>query len=104
MDSCNITVFLRRSFKTGEEQISVIMKRPSGKPTMRILVVEDEEKVASFIKKGLEQSAYTVDLADNGEDGLEMARSNEYDAIVLDIMLPGMDGLQIVRELRSRGS
>jgi heavy metal response regulator len=71
---------------------------------MRILVVEDEEKVASFIKKGLEQSAYTVDLADNGEDGLEMARSNEYDAIVLDIMLPGMDGLQIVRELRGRGS
>jgi DNA-binding response OmpR family regulator len=71
---------------------------------MRILVVEDEEKVASFIKKGLEQSAYTVDWAPTGEEGLELARANEYHAIVLDIMLPGKDGLQIVRELRERGS
>src|SRR5262249_12518545 len=71
---------------------------------MRILVVEDEEKVASFIKKGLEQSAYTVDWASTGEDGLEMARAHEYDAIVLDIMLPGIDGFDVVRQLRGRGS
>ena len=71
---------------------------------MRILVVEDEEKVASFIKKGLEQSAYTVDWAPTGEEGLELARANEYHAIVLDLMLPGKDGLQVVRELRQRGS
>src|SRR4051794_29124713 len=70
---------------------------------MRILVIEDELKVASFIKKGLEQSAYTVDWAENGEDGLEFARSNDYQAIILDIMLPGKDGLQVVRELRQRG-
>jgi DNA-binding response OmpR family regulator len=70
---------------------------------MRILVIEDEEKVASFIEKGLEQSAYTVDWAANGEDGLEFARSNEYQAIVLDIMLPGKSGLEVVRELRARG-
>lgn len=70
---------------------------------MRILVIEDELKVASFIKKGLEQSAYTVDWAENGEDGLEFARSNEYQCILLDIMLPGKDGLQVVRELRQRG-
>jgi two-component system OmpR family response regulator len=70
---------------------------------MRILVIEDEEKVASFITKGLEQSAYTVDWAATGEDGLEFARANEYQAIVLDIMLPGKDGLQVVRELRGRG-
>jgi DNA-binding response OmpR family regulator len=70
---------------------------------MRILVIEDEEKVASFIEKGLEQSAYTVDWAATGEDGLEFARSNEYQAIVLDIMLPGKSGLEVVRELRARG-
>src|SRR2546421_381228 len=70
---------------------------------MRILVIEDEDKVASFIEKGLQQSAYTVDWAATGEDGLEFARTNEYQAIILDIMLPGMDGLKVVRELRARG-
>lgn len=70
---------------------------------MRILVVEDEEKVASFVRKGLEQSSYTVDVATNGEEGLVLATSNEYAAIVLDVMLPGRDGLSVVRELRQRG-
>jgi len=71
---------------------------------MRILVVEDEEKVASFIKKGLQQSAYTVDWVPTGEEALDYARSADYDAIVLDIMLPGIDGLQVVRQLRESGS
>src|SRR5690348_6205194 len=71
---------------------------------MRILVIEDEEKVASSICKGLEQSAYTVDWAPDGETGLDMARSADFDAIVLDLMLPGKDGLQVVRELRGSGS
>ena len=71
---------------------------------MRILVVEDEEKVASFVRKGLEQSAYTVDVAVTGEDALDLAEVNEYDAIVLDVMLPGRDGLSVVRELRSQGN
>src|SRR6476620_3596227 len=70
---------------------------------MRILVVEDEDKVASFIKKGLEQSSYTVDSVTTGEDALTFGVANAYDAIVLDIMLPGRDGLSVVRELRSRG-
>lgn len=70
---------------------------------MRILVIEDEEKVANFIRKGLEQSAYTVDVAPTGEDGVALADVNDYHAVVLDIMLPGMDGLQVVRELRARG-
>ncbi len=67
---------------------------------MRILVVEDEEKVASFIKKGLEQCSYTVDVVTTGEDALASAAVNEYSVIVLDIMLPGMDGLAVVRQLR----
>lgn len=70
---------------------------------MRILLIEDEEKVANFIRKGLEQSAYTVDVAPTGEDGVALADVNDYHAVVLDIMLPGMDGLQVVRELRARG-
>ena len=71
---------------------------------MRILVVEDEEKVASFVRKGLEQSAYTVDVATNGEDAIELATVNDYDAMVLDVMLPGRDGLSVVRELRALGN
>jgi len=70
---------------------------------MRILVVEDEEKVASFVKKGLEQSSYTVDTVTTGDDALAFALATAYDAIILDIMLPGRDGLSVVRELRSRG-
>jgi DNA-binding response OmpR family regulator len=71
---------------------------------MRILVVEDEEKVASFVRKGLEQSAYTVDVAATGDDALELTAVNDYDAVVLDIMIPGRDGLSVVRELRSMGN
>ncbi len=71
---------------------------------MRVLVVEDEEKVASFVRKGLEQSSYTVDVAYNGETGLEYALTNDYGMIVMDVMLPGRDGLSVVRELRAKGS
>jgi DNA-binding response OmpR family regulator len=71
---------------------------------VRILVVEDEEKVASFIRKGLEQMSYMVDSAGTGEDALALALSTPYDAMVLDVMLPGRDGLSVVRELRARGS
>jgi DNA-binding response OmpR family regulator len=71
---------------------------------VRILVVEDEEKVASFIRKGLEQMAYGVEVASAGEEALEKALSTRFDAIVLDLMLPGRDGLSVVRELRRRGS
>ena len=70
---------------------------------MRILVVEDEEKVASFVRKGLEQSSYTVDVAVHGEDALAHVAVHEYAAIVLDLMLPGRDGLSVVRELRQKG-
>jgi DNA-binding response OmpR family regulator len=75
-----------------------------GRNRVRILVVEDEDKVASFIRKGLEQMAYTVETAGTGEEALALALSTRYDAIVLDVMLPGRDGLSVVRELRARGS
>ena len=70
---------------------------------MRILIVEDEEKVASFIRKGLEQSAYTVDWAPTGREGLDHARASEYQAILMDLMLPDTDGLDVVRQIRQLG-
>jgi heavy metal response regulator len=67
---------------------------------VRLLVVEDESKVASFIKKGLGEEGYAVDLAADGEAGLAMALERVHDLIILDIRLPKMDGLQVLRMLR----
>lgn len=69
---------------------------------MRVLVVEDEKKVASFIKRGLEEESFTVDVAYDGEEGLDMAANNPYDVILMDLMLPKKDGLSVIRELRER--
>lgn len=70
---------------------------------MRILLVEDEKNVAAFIKKGLEEEFYTVDVAENGADGLLIANSNGYDLMVLDIMLPEMNGIELCKRLREKG-
>ena len=67
---------------------------------MRLLLVEDEKKVASFIKKGLAEEGYAVDLAADGETGLVMGLDGVHDLIILDINLPGKDGLSVLRELR----
>ena len=67
---------------------------------MRVLVVEDEKRLAAGLKKGLEAEGFAADVALNGTDGLWMARENPYDAIVLDIMLPGMNGYQVCATLR----
>lgn len=67
---------------------------------MRILLVEDEKKVASFIKKGLEEEGYAVDLASDGESGLQMALDGVHDLVLLDIQLPKKDGLAVLHELR----
>lgn len=67
---------------------------------MKILVVEDEHLIASALKKGLEQEHYTVDLAFDGVEGFDLASTGDYDIILLDLMLPKMDGLEICRQLR----
>ncbi|MDE3017488.1 MAG: response regulator transcription factor [Nitrospirota bacterium] len=67
---------------------------------MRILVVEDETKVASFIRKALEEESYAVDVCSDGPTGLDLGQSGAYDLIVLDIMLPGLTGLEVLKELR----
>lgn len=67
---------------------------------MRILVVEDDKKIASFIIRGLKQAGFAVDHAANGEDGIHLALHEPYDAAVVDIMLPKLDGLSLIEELR----
>lgn len=69
---------------------------------MKVLIVEDEKKIASFVRKGLEAQGFVVEHALNGDDGYLLATTRPYDALVLDIMLPGRDGLSILRNLRER--
>jgi DNA-binding response OmpR family regulator len=69
---------------------------------MRILIIEDEKKLADSIKKGLEQESYAVDAAYEGSDGFGLAVTYDYDLIILDLMLPGMDGMEICRKLREK--
>lgn len=68
---------------------------------MRLLIVEDEKKTGEYLKKGLTESSFTVDLADNGIDGLHLAMSEDFDLIILDVMLPKLNGWQILQTLRS---
>jgi two-component system OmpR family response regulator len=71
---------------------------------MRILVVEDDKKIASFIVKGLKQSGFAVDHAVDGEAGLLLAETTQFDAVVLDLMLPKLDGLSLLQRLRAKGA
>jgi len=70
---------------------------------VRLLVVEDEKKVADFIRRGLEEEGYTVDVAPDGREGLNLALSREPELLILDINLPKIDGLEVLRRLRERG-
>lgn len=69
---------------------------------MRILVAEDEKKIALLLRKGLAEQGYAVDVCHNGDEALALATSEPYDAIILDIMLPGRDGLSVLRQLREK--
>jgi len=71
---------------------------------MKILVIEDERKSAQYLEKGLRESGYDVDVAEQGDTGLKMALGGEYDLIILDIMLPCRDGWSILREMRKSGT
>ena len=77
--------------------------RNEGFPCVRILLVEDESRVAAFIVKGLREHAYAVDVARDGEQALYQAAVNEYDLVILDVMLPIKDGHAVCRELRASG-
>ncbi len=87
--------------------VALGFKRPGGGPgatTLKILVIEDSARMARSLKKGLSEECYTVDIADDGATGLELARGGEYDLLLLDINLPDMDGFALIRALRQRRS
>jgi heavy metal response regulator len=71
---------------------------------MRLLLVEDERKISTYVKRGLEESGYAVDPAYTGQEALDWAEAASYDLIILDILLPEMDGISVCRELRRRGN
>jgi two-component system copper resistance phosphate regulon response regulator CusR len=71
---------------------------------VKILVVEDDKKTASYLRKGLTESGFIVDIAEEGEDGLHLARNGDYDLVVLDVMLPRRDGWSVLAELRRCGN
>ncbi len=71
---------------------------------MRLLLVEDDERIARFVAKGLRENAYAVDVAANGEDALYQAEINTYDLIILDVMIPEKNGFEVCRELRETGA
>ncbi len=70
---------------------------------MKILIAEDEPKTGNYLRRGLSEAGYVVDLVDNGPDGLHLAMNGGYDLVILDVMLPGMDGWQVLRNLRTGG-
>jgi len=70
---------------------------------MRVLVVEDDPEISRFVVRGLTEERYVVDLVEDGASAIDMAAAEEYDAIVLDLMLPGVDGFEVCRRLRTRG-
>lgn len=71
--------------------------------SMRLLVVEDELSIANFVRQGLNEAGYAVDVVSNGREGLDYALAAEYDVLILDIMLPKLDGIQLLRQLRHQG-
>ena len=71
---------------------------------MKILVIEDDKRTAAYLKKGLEENRFVVDVAFDGEQGLELSMSNPYDLVILDVMLPGKDGWAVMSEFQRRGS
>lgn len=80
-----------------------IRKNAGGFMTARILVIEDDEAILKFLRRGLAYEGYQVDTAADGQSGLALALDNQYDLVVLDLMLPGLDGLEVCRRLRAGG-
>jgi two-component system copper resistance phosphate regulon response regulator CusR len=94
---------LRWPAACGPSLVLTSIRNPSIKRTVKILVVEDEKKAAAYLRKGLAENGYVVDLAADGEDGLRLARSGGYELVILDVMLPGRDGWSVLGELRREG-
>ena len=87
----------------GPSHLFLIQKRDAGRH-MRVLIVEDELKMASLVRRGLAEEGHPADVAATGDDALWMAEAHPYDAIVLDVMLPGISGFETCRRLGTRAS
>ena len=81
----------------------VRLRSPRSDSDMRILIIEDEHKIANSIKRGFEQEMWAADVAYDGEEGYDLASSEDYDVVVLDLMLPKMDGVEVCKKLREDG-
>ena len=92
-----------RKLDGGELTLDGDYSNPIAYPIMRLLVVEDEKKTREYLAKGLRESGFVVDVAEDGETGLHLARSEDYDLVIVDVMLPGRDGWSVVREMRRAG-
>jgi DNA-binding response OmpR family regulator len=95
---------LKRANQPERNACVVPLRQASLVQPMRVLVVEDEKKTASFVKKALQAEGFAVDASHNGDEGFALAQATPYDVVVLDIMLPGRDGLSVLRLLRERRS
>jgi two-component system copper resistance phosphate regulon response regulator CusR len=82
--------------------MSILMQKNRSHPPMRILIIEDEQKMSSYLHKGLTEASFTVDIANDGRHGLFLALRDEFDLIVLDVMLPEIDGLEVLKRLREQ--
>src|SRR6267154_2863922 len=82
--------------------MSILMQKDRSHPPMRILIIEDEQKMSSYLHKGLTEASFTVDIANDGRHGLFLALHDEFDLIVLDVMLPEIDGLEVLKRLREQ--
>jgi two-component system, OmpR family, response regulator len=90
------------SFAAGESKGFCALAESCYRGVMRVLVVEDDDKIASFVVNGLKQNGFAVDRASDGEQGIDLALSVSYDAAVLDLMLPKLDGMSLLRQLRQK--
>src|SRR5438552_16752130 len=90
-----------RKMRTPTSHVLLIKTLEDG--GVKVLVVEDEIKLAALIQRGLREEGHTADVAGRGEEAIAMARASEYDAILLDVMLPGIDGFEVCRRLRTAG-
>jgi two-component system copper resistance phosphate regulon response regulator CusR len=86
------------------DALTVVWSSMRESQAMRLLLVEDDEGIIRFLEKGLREAKYAVDVARDGDDALYKTSLNDYDVVILDIMIPGRDGLEVCRELRNRGS
>jgi two-component system copper resistance phosphate regulon response regulator CusR len=92
----------QRDDQRNVEQHHVEQTQVEPGPVMSILVIEDDPKTGDYLKKGLKESGYAVDLARTGTDGLHMALEHPYELVILDVMLPGLDGWEVMRALRAK--